>query len=159
MAAEILDGFVVYPGAFRGARSLHRPTIEGTEDYVRLESAGVPELKYDVTLGDDVAGLRLVANVLEFVDKDNDRRLRVASPYIVGADGKRTEATLSVSGCITDTNPAAPWERRPTNPGARACVVRVAWNHAVAYPAVLDPQPGQRRGRCRYLARTTALRL
>ena len=67
--------------------------------------------------------------------------MRVAPPYLVGADGAHTEATLAVGGCAVDTNPAGPWGRPVTAPGAPSCTVRVRWNDRdVAYPAVLDPK-------------------
>ncbi len=69
-------------------------------------------------LRDGVAGLRLVAGVLEMLDAGGAPRLRVEPPYIVGADGARTDASLAVEGCAVDSNPAAPWGRRVTAPGA-----------------------------------------
>ena len=88
-----------------------------------------------------MSGLRLVAGTLEMLDADGTPRLRVAPPYIVGADGARTDATLAVEGCAVDTDPAAPWGRPVTTPGAASCTVRVRWpDDGVAYPAVLDPR-------------------
>ncbi len=98
------------------------------------------EIAYDVALGQGANGLRLVDGTLEVIDAGGAPRLRVQPPYIVGADGARTDATLAVAGCAVDTNPAAPWGRAVTAPGANHCTVRVSWPGAkVAYPAVLDP--------------------
>ena len=81
-------------------------------------------------------------------------------PFLVDIDGCRHYPSVAIDGCHVDENPAAPWERAPTGPGAQRCAVRMAWADApVHYPAVLDPEwsrtgsmPGQR-------ARHTATRL
>ena len=94
-----------------------------------------------MTVGSKIAGLRLVADTLEMLDAAGSPRLRVAPPYIVGADGVRTDARLAVLGCAVDTDPSAPWGRRVKAPGAASCTVQVSWNDAtVAYPALLDPR-------------------
>jgi len=53
-------------------------------------------VRYTVMLGDKVAGLRLVENVLEFVDDAGAPRLRMASPYLVDEQAKRHWATVTV---------------------------------------------------------------
>ncbi len=139
---EIEDGFVIYSGAhLSGATVLHRPGLSGNEDFVSFESRP-PALtvSYELTIGSKVAGLRLVANTLEMLDATGAPRLRVAPPYVVGADGARTDATLAVRGCAIDTDPSAPWGRPVTAPGAARCTVQVSWDDAaVVYPALLDP--------------------
>jgi hypothetical protein len=142
VAAEIAEGYFVYPDAYAGdATVLHRVSEAGSEDYISFEKApATPEVAYRVTLKKGVAGLRLVAGTLEMVDAAGTPELRVAPPYIVGADGARTDATLAVEDGKVDTNPAAPWGRAVTAPGASSCTVRVRWpGEGVAYPAVLDP--------------------
>jgi RHS repeat-associated protein len=142
-AAEISDGYVVYPhGHASGASVIHRALPSGTEDYLSFDVApAVPEVDYNLALGHGVSGLRLVAGTLEMLDARSAPRLRVAPPYIIGADGSRTDATLAVAGCAVDTNPAAPWGRPVTPPGAPSCAIRVTWPAAaVVYPAVLDPR-------------------
>jgi len=142
VAAEVADGYFVYPHAYVGdATLLHRVSEAGSEDYVSFEKApATPEVEYRVTLKKGVAGLRLVSGTLEMLDGAGTPELRVAPPYIVGADGARTDATLAVEDCAVDTNPAAPWGRAVTAPGASSCTVRVRWpGEGVAYPAVLDP--------------------
>ncbi len=139
---QIEEGFVIYSGAHAsGATVLQRPGLSGNEDFVSFETRPQePTISYEMTLGPKVAGLRLVANTLEMVDAGGAPRLRVAPPYIVGADGARADATLAVRGCAVDGDPSAPWGRRVTAPGAASCTVRVSWNNAaVVYPAVLDP--------------------
>ena len=75
------------------------------------------------------------------LDDDGAPRLRATPPFIVGADGVRTDATLAVEGCAVDTNPAGPWGRDVTPPGAETCTLRVRWpDEQVQYPAVLDPK-------------------
>ncbi|HEY7371650.1 MAG TPA: hypothetical protein VIF57_05675, partial [Polyangia bacterium] len=141
--AQSADGYVVYPNALGpGTSMLHRALPGGTEDFVAMDARpATPQITYDLALGDGVAGLRLVAGTLEVLDSRGAPRLHVAPPYIVGADGVSTSAALAVAGCAVDTDPAAPWDRPVTAPGARHCTVRVNWpSGAVAYPAVLDPR-------------------
>ena len=74
------------------------------------------------------------------LDASGTPRLRVAPPYLVGGDGDRTEASLSVEGCAVDTSLDGPWDRPVTPPGAETCSLRVSWNNdKVVYPALLDP--------------------
>ncbi len=143
VAGQVADGFVVYPAAHAsGADVLQRPVVGGTEDYLAFNSKPQStQISYGVTLGAGAAALRLVANTLEVLDSSGAPRLRVAPPFIVGADGTWTDATLAVAGCALDTNPAAPWGRAVTPPGASTCTVKVSWPSAgVSYPAVLDPR-------------------
>jgi alpha-tubulin suppressor-like RCC1 family protein len=137
------DGFLVYPRAhLTGATVLHRPLPDGLEDFLSFDSKPArSSVSYELTLEQGLAGLRLVAGALEMLDKGGAPRLRVSPPYLVGADGARTDATLAVSGCRADTNPAPPWGRRVTPPGAGTCTLHVTWPaNAVSYPAVLDPR-------------------
>jgi len=141
--AEVAGGYVMYRnGHDSGANVLHRALPEGIEDFLAFETA--PErasVAYLVTLGSAVKGLRLAYGVLEMLDAAGAPRLRVAPPYLVGADGTRTDATLAVEGCAVDTNRVLPWGRHVTPPGAATCTVRVRWpSRAVTYPAVLDPR-------------------
>ena len=95
------------------------------------------EIAYDVDVS-RVAGLRLVSNVLEFLDGGGAPRLRVAPPFVVDATGNRREARIAVDGCAYDTDASGPWGRPVTRGGAKACGVRVAWRD-VRYPAIVDP--------------------
>jgi hypothetical protein len=137
--AEVTEGYVVYRGALPGAEAVHRPTPEGTEDFFAYDRRPAQEeLRYALALGQGVAGLRLVGGVLELVDADGTPRLRMAAPYVVGADGMKVAATTDVEGCAVDRDPRAPWGRAPTSPGADRCEVRVSWE-GVPYPALVDP--------------------
>src|SRR5262252_4989685 len=141
--AVSVDGYSVYAHAHRsGATILERVLPTGAEDFVSFETRpAAPDVGYQITLGDGVSGLRLVADTLEMLDAGGTPRLRVEPPYIVGADGATTNAVLAVEGCALDTDPAAPWGRAVTAPGARTCTVRVSWPaDQVVYPAVLDPR-------------------
>jgi RHS repeat-associated protein len=143
VAAQSADGYYVYPHAHAsGGTLLHRALPDGAEDFVSFETRpAVPEVGYQIALGDEVSGLRLVGNTLEMVDEDGTPRLRAEPPYIVGADGARTDATLAVEGCVADTDASAPWGRDAVDPGARTCTLRVRWpDENVVYPAVLDPR-------------------
>lgn len=97
-----------------------RDVLSGVEVIVTPPGAfarGTPEstVRYEVALGERVAGLRLVANTLEFLDAGGAPRLRMTP----------SDAWLVVEGCAVDTNPAAPWGRAVTAPGAPRCGVRV----------------------------------
>ncbi len=133
------EGIALYAGAGPGGSDIvHRLHAEGTEDYVVFEAKPEREvLRYDVDVS-RVAGLRLVSNVLELLDEGGAPRLRVASPYVVNASGKKIDATIAVDGCAYDVNPSGPWGRAVTRPGAERCAVTVAWAGAV-YPAMVDP--------------------
>lgn len=81
-----------------------------------------------------------MSNTLELIDEGGAPRIRVTPPYVIGDDGQRYDADLSVKGCAYDTNPTAPWGRQPVAPGASECTVEVAWSgRGVSYPAVVDP--------------------
>ena len=143
VVAQSADGYYVYPHAHTsGGTILHRTVIEGAEDFVSFETRpAVPEVDYQISLGEEVSGLRLVGNTLEMVDQEGTPRLRAEPPYVVGADGTRTDATLAVEGCAVDTDASAPWGRDTVDPGARTCTVKVRWpDESVVYPAVLDPR-------------------
>ena len=122
VAAQSADGYTVYPHAHQsGGTLLHRVVDDGAEDFVSFETRpAVPEVTYDLTLAKEVSGLRLVEGTLEMLDDDGAPRLRAAPPFIVGADGVRTDATLAVEGCAVDTDPAAPWGRELTPPGGES---------------------------------------
>ncbi len=131
-------GVALYAGALGGADVLQRVRTAGTEDYVAFDTApDRQELVYDVDVS-RVAGLRLVANTLEFVDTNGTPRLRVAPPVVVDAKGTHHAAALALDGCAVDTSPRAPWGRAVTPPGASHCALRVSWE-SVAYPALVDP--------------------
>lgn len=139
---EMAEGLVIYRGGHtEGADIIHRPSPQGTEDALFFERApSAPELRYEVTLGDGVAGVRLVARTVELLDAAGAPRLRMAPPFVVDARGERHEASVSVSGCDHDTSPRAPWGRPVTSPGAAGCTVQVGWGGAeLIYPVLVDP--------------------
>ncbi|HEX3905650.1 MAG TPA: kelch repeat-containing protein, partial [Polyangia bacterium] len=143
ITGEPTDGYTVYPAAhLSGATLIEHALPDGSEDFLTFESRpAVPEVDYQIALGDGVSGLRLVADTLEILDAKGTPRLRAAPPYVIGADGVRTDATLAVEGCAVDEDASAPWGRAVMSPGAPTCMVRVRWpDEAVAYPAVLDPR-------------------
>jgi hypothetical protein len=142
VARQSLDGFAVYADAADvDATLVLRPSEFGVEDFIAFAaSPAVPAVEYRVDLDGTVAGLRWVERTLEFVDATGAPRLRVAPPYLVGADGIVTHAELAVVGCAADESPTAPWGRPPVPPGAATCGVRVSWDATrVVYPAILDP--------------------
>ena len=135
------NGLLQYADALgTGTRVTQRVTPQGTEDFVRFEQAPAqPELRYNVSLQEGVAGLRLVANTLEFLDAHGTPRMRVNAPFGYDATGARFEATLSVEGVAVDIDARAPWGRSVTAPGARNAIVAVRWDNDIAYPAIVDP--------------------
>ena len=140
--AEGAYGHVVFRAAHPdGGDVVLRTLPEGVEDYVAFEHAPANEdLTYQVALGNEVAGLRLVENVVEFVDASGAPRLRVGRPSLIDADGMPQPAKLAVTGCRVDSHPAAPWGRPIVDPGSRTCQIHVTWADArVHYPALLDP--------------------
>ncbi|MBI4700565.1 MAG: hypothetical protein HY744_05280, partial [Deltaproteobacteria bacterium] len=139
---EAADGYLVYRGAAPGGGHLvHRVHAEGTEDYIAFDQPPAEaEVRYELALGDNVAGLRVVENVLEFVDTGGAPRLRMGAPYLVDAAGKRHEARIAVRGCAYDDDPRGPWGRAVGAAGATSCEVTVAWDDGeLSFPAVLDP--------------------
>jgi hypothetical protein len=141
-AAQVADGYAVYPQAHAsGATLLRRAMPNGSEDFLSFDEAPTdPRISYSVNLDQGVAGLRLVSNTLEFLDKDSTPRLRVAPPYIVSSDGHWLEAKLDIEGCVVNQTPSAPWQQPQSPPGATSCKLRVTWDgDDVIYPAILDP--------------------
>lgn len=146
--AEVADGFVIYRNALQKALGLpgsghlvHRVHAGGTEDFVTIGSApSAPELSYRVHPGDTVRGLRVVDNNVEFVDRVNGPRLRMAQPYLIDSTGAHHDASVSVSDCAYDSDPSAPWGRKVTPPGSRLCTIKISWADSnPAYPVLLDP--------------------
>jgi hypothetical protein len=135
----------VYPKALGGTSPLiHRASSSGTEDFVFLEEKPArEELRYHVELAAGVAGLRLIADTLEFLDDHGVPRLRMAAPWVQtsrASGSRRIDANVAVEGCAYDTSATDPRRRKPTPPGASACEVVVSWgNQNVEYPALVDP--------------------
>jgi hypothetical protein len=119
---------------------VQRSTGRGIEDHVLLPRADRTRLDWRVTFSNEVAGLRLVGGVLEFVDRSGTPRLRVERPVVVDERGTARQAALEVEGCAYDDDPAPPWGRTPIDPGARTCRVAVRWsNEGLVGSIVVDP--------------------
>lgn len=141
-AREDSDGYVAYPSGFgSNAHIVHRPTAQGTEDYIYFAEKlpETPELHYDVALGEKVAGVRFVAQSIELLDADGTPRLRMAPPYAVDGDGRKVSVNVALDGCAYDESPRAPWRRPTVNPGATHCAVHLSWPNDVKAPLVVDP--------------------
>jgi MYXO-CTERM domain-containing protein len=139
--AAIDGGLALYPGAAPGGGDvIHVPRASGTEDFVHFERAPAKEeLRYRVDVS-RAAGLRLFADTLELLDASGTPLLRVAPPFVIDAQGRRSEASLAVEGCAADTSALAPFGRPVTSPGAAFCTVSVGWRGAhVTYPVLVDP--------------------
>lgn len=139
---EDVDGYSVYRSAYaHGAHVMHRTSVQGTEDYVFFpdEVPATPELRYDIALSDDVAGLRLVSNTLELLDKTGTPRLRMNPPYAVDGDGQKVGVHVAIEGCVYDSSGVMPWGRPTIDPGARQCTVHLTWDGSAKAPLVVDP--------------------
>ena len=139
--AALDGGLALYPGAAPGGGDvIHLPRASGTEDFVHFERAPAKEeLRYRVDVS-RAAGLRLFADTLELLDAAGTPLLRVAPPFVIDAQGRRSEASLAIEGCAADTSARAPFGRPVTSPGAAFCAVVVDWRRAhVTYPVLVDP--------------------
>lgn len=122
-------------------------TPHGVEDFVRVAApttepgeGGLREaLSYELRL-DGVAGLRLVANVLEFLDPGGAPRLRMRAPFAIDAAGERWPLRLSLKKCHADMETAPPWGRPVTPAGGEACEVSLSVDVAARFPLWVDPE-------------------
>jgi hypothetical protein len=135
------DGIATYRSGSRELPSLaYRITNDGVEDYVVVDDAATHAVRY--LLGfEGVAGLRLVANVLELVDASGTPRLHVAAARVVDRAGKTVVPRVELGAdCARDADPRAPWGRPVVPPGRSSCVLTVSWDPSgLAYPVALDP--------------------
>ncbi|WP_394840333.1 hypothetical protein LVJ94_26000 [Pendulispora rubella] len=141
-AGAVADGVLVYRRALDEATDLvQRPVEEGTEDYLSFDRRPArEEVRYDVTLGPKVAGLRLVSDTLEFLDAGGVPRLRMAPPSAQGSDGEPRFVRVELTGCQADVSPRPPWGRPVLPPGSRRCTIRLDWSGlGFSYPLLLDP--------------------
>ncbi len=138
--AEAARDRVAYPEVSPGVGWTVSASASGIEDTFQFESGPNREdVLYHVAL-ENVAGLRLVEQTLEFLDASGDPRLRVSVPAVLDGDCNRVGATLSVEGCAVSSDPSAPWGRPVVAPGASQCDVRVSWaGKGTKYPLTLDP--------------------
>jgi len=138
--AKVTPKGTVFAAGFLGRHDVTQKVApEGVEDFVRFDEApAAREVEYQVDLDAEVAGLRLVSNILELLDHRGVPRLRMAPPWIESG-GIRHDVAVDVTGCRVDVNGQVPWERPVVAPGARSCVVRLHWDSDVTYPALLDP--------------------
>ena len=139
-AGVAAQGYWVYPAGRGGRDALFNISSSGLQDFVMLDASSPSAIEYQITLGAAVAGVRLVSDVLEFLDQKGVPRLRVARAHVLDSGGHRTEASLGVTGCAYDTNPAGPWGRSTTPPKTTTCHVTFSWpSDNLQFPAVFDP--------------------
>ena len=138
IAGVASGGDVLYAGAVDGADLLHRRQPDGVEDFVAFEARpSHEELVYDLDVR-KAAGVRLVGNTLELLDKTGSPVLRVAPPWYADANHARHAAHLTLEGCEYTANNGAPFTGKVATPGADECAVHVSW-HAETYPILVDP--------------------
>jgi hypothetical protein len=139
---QVIDGYTLGIGAGPAASTVVATgTSEGIEDWV-VFGAAPPDssLKYEVTLGAGVAGVRLVERTLELLDAKGTPRLRMRPPLLVDAKGAAHPVDVRIEGCAFDASPMPPWGRAVTAPGTGSCVVALSWASASpAYPIAVDP--------------------
>lgn len=116
----------------------HRVTRFGIEDDTEIRAAGTLQLEYRIEL-EAVAGLRLVAGVLELLATDGTPRVRVGPAFVKDATGRTVSADLALTGCNADRDPRGPWGREVVPPGASSCRLSVSWQAGLSYPIVVDP--------------------
>lgn len=112
----------------------------GVEDFYYVADARDQlSFSYDVTLN-NVAGLRLVADTLEFLDTAGTPQLRVPAPIATDTQGRQRVGQLRVAGCAYDTNAIGPWGRPVTAPGAARCTVTaIVDGRGLFFPVLMDP--------------------
>jgi hypothetical protein len=139
--AKIADGYAVYPKAYKGqADILTRPSAEGVEDFVLFpREPEERELRYTVTLGPSIVGVRLIANTLELIDKSGTPRLRMQAPWAVDRSGKMVKVAVAVPDCAVDSDTRAPWGRAVVAANRSTCTVRLSWSRDASYPLLVDP--------------------
>jgi hypothetical protein len=138
VAGTTRDGITFFEGALDGADTALVPTAEGVEDLLFFDTRPArEEVTYLVDVS-RVAGLRRVNGSIELLDAGGAPRLRIARPWVAGADGVRKEASLALEGCAADESAAPPWGRPVVKPGADTCKIHVSWRGA-QYPVVVDP--------------------
>jgi MYXO-CTERM domain-containing protein len=143
VTATLGRGVAVYRDAFPNGTLQHRPGFEGTEDWIFFEQRPArEELRYRVDLVHGIAGLRLVADTLELLDRGGIPRLRMSPPYVLSRDSagvlKRSPATVSLAGCEVDRSTRYPRGHTPIAAGSAVCELRLSWQ-GVRYPAFVDP--------------------
>src|SRR5690606_7844927 len=74
-----------------------------------------------------------------FLDASGVPRLRMRAPFAVDADARHWPLELSLENCHADTNPAAPWGRPVTPPGAEVCRVELSFDSQARFPVWVDP--------------------
>lgn len=116
------DGWVFRGGINQStdAYDLSYRLIEGgVEDLVTFHSEPEHEhLVYDLDVR-AVAGLRLVANVLELLDAGGAPRLRIRSPFLVDAAGDRHQPSWRSAGALTTRARSLPGHDRLPRPALR----------------------------------------
>ena len=121
VGAAVADGYLVYAGGHAsGATVLHRALPSGAEDFLAFETASAG-------LRDRLRGRARRRRARPAAGGGHARAPRrgraprdcASRPPISSArTARRPSATLAVVGCAVDANPAAPWGRPVTAPGA-----------------------------------------
>ena len=96
-AAEVVDGMIVYPGAFGASHLLYKLTPTHVDEYLVVPTAKAPHvLRYRMELGPAVARVRALPEVIELLDGKGAARLRMDRPFARDAAGQRRNGVLEV---------------------------------------------------------------
>jgi MYXO-CTERM domain-containing protein len=134
------DRTATYARVSEGVDAYRVITSDGVEDFYQVaDERDELAFSYEVTLG-DVAGLRLVAGSLEFLDANGTPRLAAPAPIVLDSRGHSRLGAMHVSGCAYDQRAIGPWGRAVTKPGASTCTVTAKIDgKGLSYPVLVDP--------------------
>lgn len=97
--AQIQDGLVVYPDAYRDTDVLYKSTPTHTDEYLLLRTREAPtRWVYRVRLGPGIAGLRQGGTAVEGFDARGVPWMRGNAPFAVDSTGRRVTGTIHVEG-------------------------------------------------------------
>lgn len=97
--AEIQDGLVVYPDAYRDTDVLYKSTPTHTDEYLLLRTADAPTTwSFRVVLGPRIARLRQGGTAVEAVDEGGVPWMRANPPFAIDQSGTRVNGEIRVEG-------------------------------------------------------------
>lgn len=99
VVAEIQDGLVVYPGAYRDTDVLYKSTPTHTDEYLFLRTREAPtRWTFRVRAGPRIARLRQAGAAVEAIDARGVPWMRANPPFAVDASGTRVDGVIRIEG-------------------------------------------------------------
>lgn len=99
VVAEIQDGLVVYPGAYRDTDLLYKSTPTHTDEYLFLRTRDAPtRWTFRIRTGPRIARLRQAGAAVEAVDARGIPWMRANPPFAVDASRTRVDGVIRVEG-------------------------------------------------------------